>query len=37
MWGITFSFIMPIIFLIIGAYVAGEEYGRKIKKENKVL
>lgn len=27
LWGITFSFIMPITFLIIGAYIAGKEEG----------
>lgn len=29
LWGITFSFIMPTIFLIIGAYIAGKEGGRR--------
>lgn len=28
LWGVTFSFIMPTLMLILGAYIAGKEEGR---------
>ena len=36
-WGVTFSFIMPTLMLILGAYIAGKEEGRnKYARANRV-